>query len=217
MSTNPNRVVTGQAWPVVNGERIDPITTNRFRVAIYGGMAPVRLGFSGISGLGSEIETMEVHQGTSPIVMHTPTGIKYDDVTFEFGVTGYNEALSVMNWYNDTVALLFSTDAQRLEAKSKKDKEKEEEKKVEPERQLSSRDNPHLLPTRSVVITMPMNKPRAIMAMILKDAWPTKAKFGDLNANDSEVWIYSLTLKYSGIQMHPFTSFTRAATPAVSG
>jgi len=185
----------------VRGQVRDPALVHQFKVSIEGLWEDYEIGggknegymsFSKISGIGSTLQTEAMREGTSPVTTHTPVGITYNDVTLEAGIATSKKAMAVMRWYRDTVDSVYSSQLR---------------KSFEFEKVMLGQVVP-----RIIVIIMPTHK------ITLVNAWPVSASFGDLNANASEVWIYSLTLKYSGIILDAVTPKQKiGATTSVPG
>lgn len=171
--------------PTVRGRRRDPIIPISFTVLIDGLGTDYELpdrsnqvSFSKISGIGTEISTTEIIQGSSPAMIEIPIGIKYKKVTFERGVTSDKAGMALMSWYRDTQGIIFNQPSERAARTGA-------QSGVEGVRAMIRR--------RRIDITLPG------FLIQLIDAWPVAASFGDIDANASEVWIYSYTVAHRGI------------------
>lgn len=171
------------------GRRPDPPTTSKFEVTIeglgkdYGVLnepLPDRVGFSKISGIGSVVETLDIVQGTNPAVLQVPRSIKYDDVIFERGLANTPTGMALLTWYRDVGAFLFTKQSRDVARRAG----------------VAAINGTILgIRRRRITIALPTYE------IVLIDAWPIKGRFGDLNANESSVWIHSMTMKYSGIEV----------------
>jgi phage tail-like protein len=75
---------------MADAARTDPYKNFRFRVEIDG---IVQAGFRECSGLGSEVEVVEVREGSDPTgaVRKLPGRVKYSDIVLKWGVTQSRE------------------------------------------------------------------------------------------------------------------------------
>jgi phage tail-like protein len=198
---------TGTASPSV--WRRDPILVSSFMVSFeglnadLGGTETDTVGFSSISGIGSQIKTEESVIGSEPISIAVPTGISYSPASFKRGVTTERMAMGLLQWFNAIKELLGgypSRDATRLARYGEG---------------AGSSLSPQMK-KRAITIKLPQN-PRAIplensntvrvplLYIILRDAWPSKFSLGELDASARGVLIYELEMQYGGIDIrdHP--------------
>lgn len=116
---------TGDVRHRIVGHKLDPLISCNFLVSIENLGADFKLppspdrdrvGFSRISGVGVELITEDVLQGSYPVEVALPRGIRYTKATFTHGVGREAAAYALMLWFQDIRELLntgISPDARR--------------------------------------------------------------------------------------------------------
>lgn len=220
----------------MTGYKADPFISCNFSVTIAGLGAdfnirssnPDRIGFSKISGLGQEILVEEVSQGSNPVVIEIPKGIKNGEVTFERGMSNNLSAMALHQWFLDTVALLHTQVSSDSAARAgttygstrpvirKRDIVIEVPKYPQsystgymPPNGASTTRNRPVIGKIHQIGMQPRNTidGRSVgvgkvpgVVITLMDAWPTKFELGPLDANTNSAWIYSMVVRHSGIR-----------------
>lgn len=152
-----------------------PVTKFRFSVTSWGFDAS----FSQVSGLKEEIEVVDMRDGTDPLQVRKIPGLRQGgEATFVKGVI--SKPSQLVEWFRMT---------KKLEPGFRKDI------KIE----VRGRDGPqtsdgHSRPAYGAFENLPI--PRAIT---LRDAWPSAYEMGDLDANESDVALESLTVVFENM------------------
>jgi phage tail-like protein len=163
------------------GTRHQPLKNHKFKVVIDGF---VSAGFSKVSGLAAESDVSEYREGDDPVTPYKIKGqMKFDDVTLEQGVTP--RMSDFFNWIREVRDVTKSGNAAEDGAPSENFR-------------------------REVVVEVFDDDGEKILTHTLKNAWPRRIEFDDLDASSSDVWLGRIILVHEGL-ISEITSVGRAA------
>jgi phage tail-like protein len=214
-----------------DGRATQPVIASNFSVTFqdlakdYGlsGPDPDRIGFSRVSGISSKIETKTVVEGSGPVINRIPTGISYGEAIFERGVASSPMFGALLLWYNNIEKILanqISYDVRMTSEPGIGDipifiKKRDVTIQVPVDHRaytrsavVKRRNRPIAGKTYNFQIPPSSNRGslggnqdiKKVQVKLIK-AWPSKLEFGKLDANKSEVWIYTMTMVYNGIEI----------------
>ena len=147
--------------------RPDPLRGMKFLVSIPSLPQLMNMGFSKISGISQEAETIEYREGDQSLASSKIPGlVKTGDATLERGVAHVASMEALVAWTEAaSTALSGGSDGT-----------------------ARFRHNVH------VAVINRLGRPD--WEIILVNAWPRVIEYGDLDANASDIWIATFTLAY---------------------
>jgi phage tail-like protein len=152
------------------------------------GAGGVNIGFSRVSGIESELTMREYVEGTSPRSLRVPVGKTASPCTLSKAVTGIAEYSILLGWYE-------RCSQSALGEFVGGDSVSNDFLPVDDVRISIPFEHRHALESGAKINLAGFSSSQKVQ-VILRNAWPFKLKFGDLDSSSSEVLISELTLQY---------------------
>lgn len=153
--------------------RVDPLVGYRYKVKLGNVIA----GFSNVSGLKEDSETIEYREGNELTTMHKIPGLaSFDDVTFERGLcaAGADELLSWRRAVTTLQGRRLSDNGEGAEASEV---------------------------YRDVIIEVLNRDGKTARTFTLRNAFPKSLEYSDLSADSSDVLIQSMVISHESLEL----------------